>query len=78
MPHFVVCVPTEGLPASVAPCGDVDGVFTSPVVMQLAAPGDIQFGQSDHLFAYGFSAVLIFWALGIGVGAVLSVIRSRS
>ena len=78
MPRFVVCVPVEGASASTSPCGDVDGVFYAPVTMQLPAPGDIQFSNSDQLFAYGFTAVVTFWLLGIAVGAILSLLRSRA
>lgn len=76
MPRFVVCVPVEGSP-SLAPCGDADGVSYQPVVMQLPAPGDITFANSTELFAYGFSAVLSIWLVGLGVGAILSILRSR-
>lgn len=75
MPRFVVCVPAEGAPASTPPCGDVDGVPHTTAVVELPAPGSIEFSNSDELFAFGFGAVITFWALGLGVGAVLSVIR---
>lgn len=78
MPRFVVCVPAEGATASVAPCGDVDGVFYHPVVMEFPAPGSIQFGNAPELFAYGFSAVLTVWLLGVCVGAILSVLADRT
>lgn len=75
MPGFVVCVPTSGTP-SVAPCvDDALGATFSPVVMQLPAPGSINFDNADTLFAYGFVMVLIFWGVGVTVGAILSVIK---
>lgn len=74
MPRFVVCVPAQG-GASSAPCADVDGVPHQPVVMEFPAPGDVHFSNADQLFAYGLTIVLIFWTVGIGVGAILSLIR---
>lgn len=74
MPGFVVCVPVQGGP-SVAPCGDVEGVAHTPIVMQLPAPGSVQFDNAQTLFAFGFSGVLIMWMVGVAVGQILSVIR---
>ena len=74
MPRFVVCVPAEGAP-SAAPCADVGGVPHQAVVMELAAPGDVQFSNGGQLFAYGFTAMIVFWLIGLSIGAVLSVIR---
>ncbi len=74
MPRFVVCVPANGGP-SLAPCGDVDGVAHIPMTVQLPSPGEVNFANSNELFAYGFAAVLGFWAIGVCVGAILSLIR---
>lgn len=75
MPGFVVCVPTSGTP-SVAPCADdaLGGTF-HPVVMQLPAPGAINFDNADTLYAYGLTMVVSVWALGVTIGAILSVIK---
>ena len=75
MPRYVVCVPAEGGSPSVAPCADADGISYVPSVVQLPAPGEVSFGNSNTLFAYGFQWVLVFWGIGICVGAILSVIR---
>lgn len=74
MPRFVVCVPAEGVPSQ-APCEDVGGVAHVPAVVQLPAPGSVEFGNAPQLFAYGFTAVLTFWLVGVAVGQILSVIR---
>jgi hypothetical protein len=75
--QFVVCVPvTDGsATTSVAPCVDAGGEHYSPVMMQLPTSGEPDFSNSDQLFAYGLTAVLTFWALGIAVGAILSLLR---
>lgn len=74
MPRFVVCVPVEGGP-SIAPCEDADGSAFMPVVVQLPAPGQISFANSQTLFSYGFVGVLSIWLVGIAVGQILSLIR---
>ena len=74
MPRFVVCVPTSGAP-SLAPCADVDGVAHYPVVMSFPAPGEVHFANADTLFAYGFTAVITIWLLGLAVGLILSVVH---
>jgi hypothetical protein len=74
VPRFVVCVPAQGGP-SIAPCGDVDAVAHIPMTIEMAAPGDISFANSNELFAYGFGIVLGFWAIGVAIGAILSLIR---
>lgn len=75
MPGFVTCVPTDGTP-SVAPCvDDANGAPTYPVVMQLPAPGSVEFDNADLLFSFGLSVTLGIWAVGVAVGAILSVIK---
>lgn len=77
MPQFVVCVPVSGDTGTVSapPCGDVDGVHYQPVMMELAAPGAVNFDNSETLFAYGFTAVLTLYVVGWAVGAILSVLK---
>lgn len=75
MPGFVTCVPVNPGP-SVAPCPDAaDGSAQTPVVIQLPAPGDVNFANSDVLFAYGFSAVVMVYLFGLAIGAILSIVR---
>lgn len=75
MPGFVVCVPAEGAP-SVPPCvDDAQGATFQPVVMQLPAPGSVEFDNADTLFAYGLSTTVAIWAIGVAVGSILSVIK---
>ena len=75
MPNFVVCVESGAVSASVAPCVDQGGAYTVPAVVAFPAPGEVHFANADELFAYGFAIVLTFWALGVTVGAILSLIR---
>jgi len=75
MPQFVVCVPATGASSSAPPCADVGGVHYQPVMMEMAAPGSIQFANSNTLFAYALTAVVTCWLLGLGVGVILSVLR---
>ena len=75
MPGFLVCVPSTAVSASVAPCADAGGSFTVPAVIEFPAPGSVSFANADQLFAYGFSAIIFFWLLGVSLGAILSVIK---
>jgi hypothetical protein len=47
------------------------------VALGQSEPAPPTFENSDTLFAYGFGAVLMFWAIGVGVGSVLSFLRNR-
>jgi len=75
VPGFVVCVPTSGTP-SVAPCVDdaLGGTF-HPVVMQFPAPGSVSFENAGTLYAYGLTMTVGIWAVGVAIGAILSVIK---
>lgn len=75
MPSFVVCVPSASVSASVTPCADDGGSFMVPAMIEFPAPGEVHFANADQLFAYGFGIVLGFWALGVTIGAILSLIR---
>ena len=75
MARFVVCVPIEGGTASVAPCGDADGVYYQPSVLVAPGPGEFDPAALNDLFSYGLSVVVFFWALGVCCGAIFSVIR---
>ena len=44
-------------------------------MVEMPAPGEISFANADQLFAYGFTIVLALWAVGVCVGAILSLIR---
>jgi hypothetical protein len=48
------------------------------MTVSLPSPGEVNFANSDHLFGYAFGAVILFWALGVGVGQILSLIRRGS
>lgn len=74
MPQYVVCVPTQGTP-SLAPCADAGGVTYSPVMMELPAPGAVSYDQAAEQFAYGFTAVLTIWLVGIAIGSILRLLR---
>jgi len=74
VPQYLVCVPVTGSP-SVSPCTDAGGIAHVPVMMEQPAIGSISFENADLLFAYAFGAVLGFWAIGVAVGAILSLIR---
>lgn len=75
MPGFVVCVPSSGTP-SVAPCvDDAGGASFHPVVMQLPAPGSVEFSNANQLYAYGLTIVVAFWAVGYVAGLILSLIK---
>lgn len=39
--------------------------------------GPLTFDNSEQLFAFAFGAVILFWATGLGIGAVLSLLRQR-
>lgn len=78
MPLVVACVPSPASPASVQPCADVDGVPTVPVVQQIDAPPPVSFDNANSLFAYSLALVVLFWAIGVAVGAILSLIRNGS
>jgi hypothetical protein len=56
----------------------VGGIAHIPMTVQMAGPGETNFTGSNELFAYAFGAVLLFWALGQSVGAILSLIRRGS
>lgn len=75
MAQYLVCSPVAGGGASVAPCVDVEGVGYAPAILAQPAPGEVDFALSNELFAYGFSIVLVFWAVGVCVGAILSLIQ---
>lgn len=76
MPAYVVCVVSGAVSASVAPCVDQGGAFTVPAVVEYPAPGATHLDNANTLFAYGLSIVVIFWAIGVTVGAILSLIRN--
>jgi hypothetical protein len=62
----------------VAPCADINGTAHVPALVEHAAPGAVHFQNSNELFAYGFSIVLILFAVGACVGSILSLIRKGS
>ena len=83
MSKYLICVPSgtsfNGTTISQnparAPCGTYEGVNHVPAVIEHAAPGTVHFDNADQLFAYGFVIVMVFFAIGSTVGAVLSLIR---
>jgi hypothetical protein len=68
------CVPaSDGVAA--APCGTVDGVALIPVAMA-PEPIPIDTSQAQALFAWGLTMVLVCFATGLTVGAIVRVIRA--
>lgn len=74
MPLFVQCVPApDSVP--VAPCGSLNGVALAPVVTDVAG-GALDYSGLGALFAWTLSFVLIAFAVGVGVGSIVRVIKS--
>lgn len=70
----LACEPASDAIA-VAPCGTVEGVGFSPVMVQTGIPG-LDFAGAGELFAYSFSIVMVCFVTGVGIGAIIRVIRS--
>jgi hypothetical protein len=82
----VICVPS-GDGVAIAPCGTFNGQALVPSVVEVpvltastvaaveaaAAPFDYQ--QAGEYWAAAFGMVLLFFAVGIGVGTILRVLR---
>lgn len=88
MEHVVlVCVPDAALTESVAPCGTVNGVVSSPslVTSYLLTPDQGSFFESlnqpfDYTAAAGFwgaafTGTLLLWGIAKSAGMVLSFIK---
>lgn len=74
MSLVVTCQPL-GTGPSVAPCSDVAGVPHGPVLVEMVTTGTISFSNADQLFAYGLSAVVTVWLVGLVVGLILSLLK---
>ena len=66
-------------------CGAPTEAATRPLLVMRDIPTGggttaepVNFANSEQLFQYSLIAVTLFWALGICVGAILSVIRNRT
>lgn len=78
MPLVVTCEPSTVAVESVAPCTDFEGSPTVPVVAEIGLPRPVNFDNANQLFAYSLMVVVVFWAIGVTVGAILSLIRNGS
>ena len=74
MPLFVECIPSAGT-APVAPCGTLNGVHYEPV-MRAVEGGTLDYSGLGQLFVWALGFVLIAFAAGVGLGAIMRVIRS--
>lgn len=88
MEHAVlVCVPDAALSSSVAPCGPINGVSSSPALVKsylMTADQGAFFETLDQPFDYtaaagfwsvGFIGTLTLWAIAKASGSVLTFIR---
>ena len=73
--YVIECIPApDGVP--VAPCNTVGEVAMVPVVTALDAPPVLDYSGLGPLFEWAVSFVLIVFAIGVGIGAMVRVIRS--
>ena len=62
-------------PVSTPPCATVGTQAYSPVMMELAAPGAVNFDNSNQLFAYTFGLILMCYLIGVGLGAIVNAVK---
>lgn len=74
MTLVVSCQPTSQGAASVAPCYDVDGIPTEPLVVPLGE-AMYDFTTSTELFVWAVTLPLLCWVTGLVVGYIVRVIR---
>ena len=87
--YVIECQANTVLGASVAPCVDISGSFTEPVIVQRyvidvsqqsyfdGLDQGFDYAVASQLFVFGFSGLISLWALGISAKYILSELRPK-
>jgi hypothetical protein len=75
VPRYLTCTLDPVATVSQSPCtDDASGSYVVTVTDNIDE-GIVNFDNSSMLFEFGLVTVIAFWAVGIVVGSILSVIR---
>lgn len=74
MTQYLTCQPKD-VPASEAPCFDVEGVHYGVVVVDDGL-GQIVQADMQSLFVWSFSLVVVGFFVGFCIGSIIKLIRS--
>lgn len=75
MPRYLTCTIDPSATSSQAPCQDDAAGSYVVTVTENDSGGIVNFDNSGALFEFGLTVVIAFWAVGVVVGSILSVIR---